>query len=170
VNEPTQALPDAPSDSEPKRCEVRQASADDVEAVAAAIEELLEELGGERPSTSQLEEAAWQLTEGTELGALFVAEADGEIVGVLAASWQHAIHVPGRYGTIQDLWVHRKWRNRAIGRDLVDALVALAGELDVPRLEVGLPSEDFPKLAATRRFYLANGFNPLGPRMRRLLQ
>jgi GNAT superfamily N-acetyltransferase len=149
---------------------VRQAAPADAPAVAAAVEALLVELGGERPSSAELEEASRHLIEDPEAGALLVAEAEGEIVGVLAASWQHAIHVPGRYGTIQDLWVREDWRSRAIGRQLVDALVELAGEAGVARLEVGLPQEDFPQLAATERFYLDNGFTHLGPRMRRLLR
>ena len=36
-------------------------------------------------------------TRSRESAALLVAEADGEIVGVLGASWQSAMHVPGRY-------------------------------------------------------------------------
>ena len=72
-----------------------------------------------------------------------MAEAGGEdgIVGVLAASWQHAIHVPGRYGTIQDLWVHPDWRSRAIGRELLAAFFELAREEGAKRVEVGLPRE-----------------------------
>lgn len=164
-------VPDAPPRSgSAARIRVRPASGEDVPATAAAVEALLIELGGERPSTAQLEEAARRLVEDGETGALLVAEADGEIVGVLAASWQHAIHVPGRYGTIQDLWVHRDWRSRAVGHELIEALASLAGELGVGRLEVGLPQESFAQIEATERFYLGNGFTQLGPRMRRLLR
>jgi GNAT superfamily N-acetyltransferase len=148
---------------------VRAGSADDVAAVAAAVEELLVELGGKRPSMPELEAETRELIEDPGVGALLVAEADGEIVGVLAASWQRAIHVPGRYGTIQDLWVHPSWRSRKIGRDLVEALVDLARKTEVGRLEVGLPQESFAAIRATEAFYRANGFTPLGPRMRRLL-
>jgi GNAT superfamily N-acetyltransferase len=102
-----------------------------------------------------------------------VAEAGGEdggtIVGVLAASWQHAIHVPGRYGTIQDLWVHPEWRSRAIGCDLIEAFCDLARREGAKRLEVGLPRESFARIGATEAFYRANGFEHLGPRMRRKL-
>jgi len=150
--------------------QVRVASAEDAAKAALAVEELLEELGGECPPRAELEEAARQLASDEALGALLIAEAEVAVVGVLAASWQHAIHVPGRYGTIQDLWVHHEWRSQALGRELVEALVTLAGERGIARLEVGLPSEDFAQLAATERFYLANGFQPLGPRMRRLLR
>jgi GNAT superfamily N-acetyltransferase len=149
---------------------VREAKVSDAPAVALAVEELLLELGGERPSAAALEAAARQLIQDPDAGALLIAEAGGQVVGVLAASWQHAIHVPGRYGTIQDLWVQRPWRSRAVGRKLVDALVSIARERGIGRLEVGLPQESFDQIAATERFYLGNGFQPLGPRMRRLLR
>ncbi|HET6571695.1 MAG TPA: GNAT family N-acetyltransferase [Solirubrobacterales bacterium] len=148
---------------------VRAGTADDAPAVAKAVEELLIELGGERPSAAALEEAVRRLAVDPEAGALLVAEEDGLVVGVLAASWQHAIHVPGRYGTIQDLWVHPEWRGRSLGRELIRALVREASEAGVPRLEVGLPQESFARLDATERFYRENDFQPLGPRMRRLL-
>ncbi|HZK16399.1 MAG TPA: GNAT family N-acetyltransferase [Solirubrobacterales bacterium] len=149
---------------------IRTASGEDAPAVAAAIEALLIELGGERPSGTELEAAARGLAEDPDVGALLVAEDGGELVGVCAASWQHAIHVPGRYGTIQDLWVHPEWRSRSIGEELILALVRRADELGVGRIEVGLPRESFAGLRATERFYRQNGFNPLGPRMRRLLR
>ena len=148
---------------------VRAGTADDAPAVAKAVEELLIELGGERPSATALEEAVRRLAVDREAGALLVAEEDERVVGVLAASWQYAIHVPGRYGTIQDLWVHPEWRSRSLGRELILALVREASEAGVPRLEVGLPQESFAQLDATERFYRENDFQPLGPRMRRLL-
>lgn len=148
---------------------VRAATADDAPAVASAVEALLIELGGERPSTAALEEGVRTLVADEDAGALLVAEDEGTIVGILAASWQYAIHVPGRYGTIQDLWVHPDWRSRALGRELVLALVRQAAVVGVPRLEVGLPQKSFAGLGATERFYRENDFTPLGPRMRRLL-
>jgi len=148
---------------------IRAATADDAPAVANAVEALLIELGGERPSAAALREAARALASEPDTGALLVAEDGEEIVGVLAASWQHAIHVPGRYGTIQDLWVHPDWRSKAIGRDLLAAFFELARSEGAKRVEVGLPRDDFPSLAQTEAFYRANGFVHLGPRMRRVL-
>jgi len=170
MSERSASVPEAPPRSGPAaNARIRAASAADAPAVAAAVEALLIELGGERPSAAALEEAARTLAEDAEVGALLVAECEGAIVGVCAVSWQFAVHVPGRYGTIQDLWVHPEWRSRALGRELILALVREAAELGVPRLEVGLPQEGFAQLAATERFYRENGFTPLGPRMRRLL-
>jgi branched-chain amino acid aminotransferase len=156
--------------AEPK-CEVRAATEADAPAVAAAIGELLVELSGGGPPAEDLEAATAELVRDQGMGALLVAEAGGEdgIVGVLAASWQHAVHVPGRYGTIQDLWVHPDWRSRAVGHELVEAFCEVARGEGAKRIEVGLPREDFERIDATSAFYRANGFEHLGPRMRRKL-
>jgi GNAT superfamily N-acetyltransferase len=163
-------VPEAPPRPEAvANARIRMATEDDAAAVAAAVEALLIELGGERPSVTALQEGARTLAADPAAGILLVAESEGSLVGILATSWQYAIHVPGHYGTIQDLWVHPEWRSRALGRELILALVEQATEKGVPRLEVGLPQESFAQLGATERFYRENGFTPLGPRMRRLL-
>ncbi len=152
-------------------CQVRLAGEDDAPAVAVALSQLLVELSGGGPPLAELEQASRELARDRGMGALLVADGGGEdgIVGVLAASWQHAIHVPGRYGTIQDLWVHSEWRSRAVGRELVEAFCKLAREEGAARIEVGLPRESFERIGATEAFYRANGFEYLGPRWRRKL-
>jgi len=158
---------------------VRAATGEDVPAVAAAVGELLRELGGPPPPGPAMEAAARELVGDPHAGALFVADADGTregpgtvgsngpIVGVLAASWQSAMHVPGRYALIQDLWVHHSWRSGGVGAGLLAALCELTREQGLARVEVGLPGRGFSGLAATEAFYIANGFTPLGARMRR---
>ena len=148
---------------------VREAGAADIEGVATAVESLLAELGGRRPARSELEAETRALLEDPEGGSVLIAEADGKIVGVLSASWQRAIHVPGIYATIQDLWVDEDWRSRGVGAELVEAIASQARARGVSRLEVGLPRETFAAIASTESFYRRNGFEPLGPRMRRLL-
>ena len=148
---------------------VREADAGDVEGVAAAVGSLLDELGGRRPSPDELEAEVRALLEEPAGGSVLIAEADGSIVGVLSASWQRAIHVPGVYATIQDLWVDEAWRSRGVGAELVEAIASQARTRGVSRLEVGLPRETFAAIASTESFYERNGFEHLGPRMRRLL-
>jgi GNAT superfamily N-acetyltransferase len=114
-------------------------------------------------------DATRSLLEDPYAGAILLAEADGVLVGVLAASWQIAIHIPGRYALIQDLWVHPSKRGRAIGADLLAALSRLSRKQQIKRIEVGLPSERFPHLEATEAFYAGNGFETIGTRMRRSL-
>ncbi len=145
---------------------VRHATGSDVPAVAAAVHELLSELGGASVGPSALEPAVRELLEVADAGTVLVASAEDAIVGVLAASWQLAIHVPGRYGLVQDLWVRPSERGRGIGHGLIQALCELARDLRLSRIEVGLPSERFAELIATEAFYRHNGFGPLGPRMR----
>jgi GNAT superfamily N-acetyltransferase len=108
--------------------------------------------------------------------ASFVAEATspapaptGAIIGVLGVSWQVALHTPGPYALIQDLWVHPTWRHRAVGRQLLQALYDRARARGIARIEVGLPRESYPGLAATAAFYERNDFEPVGLRMRRSL-
>jgi GNAT superfamily N-acetyltransferase len=148
---------------------IRPAAGADVAAVAVAVEALLVELGGRRPPRPDLEAEIRAALEDPGVGVLIVAEASGEIVGVLSASWQRALHVPGRYATIQDLWTHPDWRGRRVGAGLVDELADLCRAQGVARIEVGLPRESFDAIRATEAFYLGNGFEQLGPRMRRLL-
>src|SRR5690348_18027176 len=67
------------------------------------------------PSRPQMEAEVQALLDDPQGGSVLIAEADGKIVGVLTASWQRAIHVPGVYGTVQDLWVDEDWRSRGVG-------------------------------------------------------
>lgn len=154
----------------PSGVRLRQAGREDAPAVAGAVAELLRELGASPAPARALEEAARSVAGNEDVGVMLVAEdTERRIVGLLGCSWQIAVRVPGRYGLIQELWVARDWRNRAIGHELVDALVDLARERGIGRIEVGLPGEGFVQLEATRAFYLENGFGPVGTRMRRLV-
>ena len=149
--------------------EVRSALAEDVPAAASAVELLLVELGGRPPARPVLEAEVRALVEDPEAGEVLVAESAGSLVGMLGSSWQRAIHVPGRYAVVQDLWVDPGWRSDGVGAALIEELAARARAAGAARLEVGLPSEHFAAIAKTTAFYRANGFEHLGPRMRRLL-
>jgi len=172
--------------------EVRPARTEDAPAVAAAVAALLAELGGSPPARAAIEVEARAHIEDPSLGIVLVAateavtpgsrsqklphsdqnceldrEVGGGLVGVLTASWARAIQVAGRLLTIEVLWTERGWRDRGVGAALVEGLAAAAAAEGADRVEVGLPRESFPALRATERFYLANGFERLGPRMRR---
>lgn len=150
-------------------CTVRRAGAEDLDAAIGAVGELLVELGGTPPPIEAMRQAGRELISNPDAGVLLIAEQDGQLVGVAAASFQLAIHTAGRYALLQDLWVKPTHRSGSIGAQLVAELCAQSRALGLPRVEVGLPSEDFPRIEATRGFYLKNGFKPLGPRMRLVL-
>jgi GNAT superfamily N-acetyltransferase len=148
---------------------VRGARNGDVAAVADAVRELLLELGGTPAPARAMRATVQDLLDSPRAGAVIVAECATGLVGVLGASWQLAIHVPGRYALIQELWVDPAWRGRAIGGAMLSALSELARARRLEVIEVGLPRASFAGLAATEAFYRANGFLALGPRMRLLL-
>jgi GNAT superfamily N-acetyltransferase len=149
--------------------QVRPADAKDVAQVAAAVGRLLSELGATPPPASSMEGSALALIQDPRDGTVLVADAGGELVGVLTASWQTAIHVPGTYALIQDLWVSPSLRGGGIGAALVDAFAGMARDQGVARIEVGLPKPSFTDIAATEAFYVRNGFDVHGTRMRMLL-
>jgi GNAT superfamily N-acetyltransferase len=170
--------------------EVRPAREEDAPRVAAAVAALVAELGGSPPPRAAIEAEARAHIADPSLGIVLLAATAGteplrshlavhapancertggagELVGVLTASWARAIQVAGRLLTIEVLWTRREWRDRGVGAVLVEALAAAAAAEGASRVEVGLPRESFAALRATERFYLANGFERLGPRMRR---
>jgi len=149
---------------------VRPAAPAEAPIVAAAARALLRELGLASPPPDAMEDAARTLLRDDAAGAVFLADACGAIVGMLAASWPLAVHVPGRYALIQELWVHRDWRGLEVGRELLDALAGHAAARGVARIEVGVPPAGCCDLEATRRFYLRNAFGTVGGRLRRDLQ
>jgi GNAT superfamily N-acetyltransferase len=170
MNELAQTGRAAPASTPPSQTwRVRPAGHRDAAAVAVAVRELLLELDGTPPALPAMEAAARALINSPQDGVVLVAKANDGLVGVLGASWQTAIHVPGRYALIQDLWVHPRWRGRAVGTGLLAALFELVRAKRLQRVEVGLPRESFDQFAATEAFYLGNGFTPNGPRMRRIL-
>lgn len=146
------------------------ATAGDVPRVGVAVAALLRELGAEPPALDGIERATQTLVDDPALGIVLVATdrdaEDGALVGVLGASWPFALHVPGRYGLIQDLWVAPAWRSRAVGWRLVRAFADHARAAGIGQIEVGLPRARFAGLPATEAFYRRNGFEIVGARMR----
>ncbi len=147
--------------------EIREATHEDVPEVGTCVRELLVELGGKPLATPVLAETAHALIDDCAGGTVLVAENNGEIVGIVGASWQIAMRIPGRYGVIQELWVKPAYRYLTIGAELVEALVELARKRGVDRIEVGLPGASYQHVSATEAFYVNNDFAEIGIRMRR---
>ncbi len=144
----------------------------DVTAVVAGVGELLIELGGkagrDRPRSKRRRCA---LIEDSDAGV--AARRRGRrsrIVGVLGVSWQIAIRIPGRYGLIQELWVHPSLaREDDRRRPAGGALRARTPPAGRKRSRSACRASATAHLGATEAFYLNNGFTTIGRRMRRLL-
>ena len=143
---------------------VRPAQPGDEEVVADAVTALLTELGATPPDRDAMVDAARAVI---AVDVALIAEEGDAVVGVLAASWITTVHAGGMYGLIQDLWVDGARRSAGVGAELVSSFCALAEARGATRIEVGLPRDAFPALAATRRFYERNGFDVVGVRARR---
>ena len=74
---------------------VRHAGVDDAAAVARAVAALLTDLGATPPDTAAMEDAARAVIDTGD--AVLLAEEDGALVGVLAASWITTVHAGGMY-------------------------------------------------------------------------
>jgi GNAT superfamily N-acetyltransferase len=146
---------------------VRVAQPADSPTVCAGVRALLSELGGGAAGLRSYEAAFHAILARPSESTLLLAQEEGErLVGLLGASWPLALRTGGRYGLIQELWVQPDRRGREIGRLLLEALAWHARRRGLGVLEVGLPSDRYEALAATRSFYERNGFVALGERMR----
>jgi len=66
--------------------------------------------------------------------AVFVAEANGVVVGYAAVHWLPYLFLPGPEGYVSELFVRADARGRGVGRRLLDRLVAEARSRGCSRL------------------------------------
>lgn len=95
------------------RCSVREAWLDD----AASIASLVTQLG--YPSTPKEMAGRLKILLSLPEYGIFVAEADGEIVGLVGAYMGYSLEFSGTYGRLTSLIVDEKHRGAGIGRQLI---------------------------------------------------
>ncbi len=88
-------------------------------------------------------------------------------LGVILLNECAAIYAGGRFGEISELYVRPEHRSNGIAARLVDAAQTYAAEQGWKRLEVGAPQQ--PEWDRTLKFYLREGFQEVGPRLRKLI-
>ncbi|MEX0283080.1 MAG: GNAT family N-acetyltransferase [Paracoccaceae bacterium] len=139
----------------------------DAPTVARLVHALLDELsGGQAQPLDSLTATTAKVLQDPGVVAL-LAERNAETVGVLILNECMAIYAGGKFGEISELYVTPDARSQGAARDLLDAARQVANDRNWPRLEVGAP--DQPRWARTLNFYLNNGFQEVGPRLRLLL-
>jgi GNAT superfamily N-acetyltransferase len=144
---------------------VRRAHVDEAPVVAVLVSRLLAELGAEA-NTRALLETTRKLIAAGDVAALLVL-VDERPAGVVTLNQCAAIYAGGRFGEITELYVAPDDRSAGLGRRLIEAAVAHAREAGWTRLEVGAPA--LPRWQRTADFYQANGFAPVGPRLKRAI-
>ncbi len=102
---------------------IREAGAGDAQAVASLFSQLgypasAEEMTGRIETLSSLQEYK-----------TFVAEAQGEVIGLVGVYLGRSLEFTGMYGRLTALVVDEKWRGRGIGKMLIDRVESwLAGQ------------------------------------------
>ena len=144
-----------------------RASPQDFETVAGLVHALLQELsGGKATPIGELEETAQVVLSKYGVFAL-LALSDGQPLGVVVLNECAAIYAGGEFGEITELYVRPEARSLGVAARLVEAAIVEATRHGWHRIEVGAPPQ--PEWARTMQFYLRNGFEEVGPRLRRSL-
>lgn len=135
--------------------------------VARFVHALLVELsGGETATIEDVFEITSRVV--SEVGVIAViAYADRQPVGVMTLNECTAIYAGGKFGEISELYVDPNHRSHGIAKQLLDTAQSEAIARGWKRIEVGAPGQ--PEWQRTLNFYLRNGFEEVGPRLRRLV-
>ena len=106
-----------------KGCIIREAEAGD----APAISSLFSQLG--YPASPQEMAGRIETLSSMDEYITYVAEAQGDVVGLVGAYTGYSLEFNGMYGRLTALVVDEKWRGRGIGKLLIDRVEAsLAGQ------------------------------------------
>ena len=144
-----------------------RASSQDFRTVAGLVHALLQELsGGKATPIGELEEIAQVVLSKHGVFAL-LAWSEGQPLGVVVLNECAAIYAGGEFGEITELYVRPEARSLGVAARLVEAAIVEATRHGWHRIEVGAPPQ--PEWARTMQFYLRNGFEEVGPRLRRRL-
>ena len=146
---------------------IRVADISDGSAVAELVHALIDELsGGSPPALAEMERTTATVLR--EPGVIAVlALVDRVPVGVMMLNECSAIYAGGRFGEISELYVRPDMRSLGVAAPLVEHARVEAKDRGWKRLELGAPEQ--PQWRRTLEFYLRNGFEEVGPRLRRLI-
>lgn len=132
----------------------------DTHVVSALLADLFEEVG-HTLTASEIADIFLQIDSDDLHSTLLALDESEEAVGVLTIVESIALYAGGRIGVINELYVIPAFRSEGVGKLLLDAAKELAEQRGWERLEVTTPGEDYAK---TLRFYEREGFMPIGPR------
>ena len=77
------------------------------------------------------------------------------------------IYVGGRFGEITELYVSPEYRSKGIAPLLIGTAIGIGNQKGWKRFEVG--ARDQPAWNRTLSFYFREGFEEVGPRLRKII-
>ena len=139
----------------------------DTPAVAEFVYLLIDELApGAGPNRQAMSAIAQEVLPLDSVSG-FLAVVENITTGVVLMNECAAIYAGGKFGEISELYVRPEYRSKGIAARLLEAAGNHAQERGWKRLEVGAPAQ--PEWKRTLNFYLREGFEEVGPRLRRLV-
>jgi GNAT superfamily N-acetyltransferase len=135
---------------------VRLAASADVAGIAALAERYWEFEGIGGFDRSRIESLLGNLISSPQLGACWVAEADGRLCGYLLAVFMLSLEHGGLMAEIDEVFVSRDMRSAGLGSLLVTTAERDLGKRGLRRLQLQLGTDN----ERARSFYERRGFRP----------
>lgn len=146
---------------------IRPADATDLGVVSEFVYRLLNELSaGKGPDQETLEAVTRKVLAMDHVFGI-LAFCGSEPVGLILLNECAAIYAGGVFGEISELYVMPAYRSKGVASQLIAAAQHHATDRGWTRLEVGAPPQ--PAWSRTLGFYLGEGFEEVGPRLRKTL-
>jgi ribosomal protein S18 acetylase RimI-like enzyme len=86
---------------------------------------------------------------------VFLAEEEGQVIGLLSLSFRHTLLHPAPSALIDEFVVDREYRGRGVGRELIAHAVARAKAAGCCEIEVSTEKDN----VAAQEFYRRQGFD-----------
>jgi ribosomal protein S18 acetylase RimI-like enzyme len=134
---------------------VRPASLTDVPQLANLLAILFSQEADFTPDAGKQQRGLRMLLENQHTGMLFCAESAGGVIGMVSILFSVSTAEGGRAAWLEDMIVHPDWRDRGIGRKLLEEALRRAREAGC--LRVTLLTD--PSNEEAMRFYSRAGFS-----------
>jgi len=135
--------------------QIRPARSQDVPRLCEFAEELLHKWDA-RTTARDAQRVYERILKSPELGVILVAENEGALCGFTYACHEWRSEYGGETMDLVELFVEHSWRNRGVGRSLLDRLVDHARSRGIRRFT----SQVHPGNAAIERALETCGFDP----------
>jgi len=112
--------------------QIRPAKADDVPKLCEFVEELLHTWDA-RTTAQDAKRVYDHILQSPQLGAILVAEHAGGVCGFAYVAFEWRSEFGGETMDLVELYVEHSWRNRGVGRTLLQELIGLARKRNIRR-------------------------------------
>ncbi|MEE8400308.1 MAG: GNAT family N-acetyltransferase [Desulfobacterales bacterium] len=135
---------------------IREATLSDQAEVFDLLRQLMATATEESPVNQPGRAETFQKVIEEEQGTIFLADEDGQILGMITLSYPVAIRCGGIYSCIEEFIVTEQARGKGVGGKLLEAAIQKATEKGCRELQVNRPSEvGYP-------VYIRHGWKDLG--------